>query len=164
MRAVKIREKTGRKDRRRCNEGFRVIKPCDARFWALPKRINKIAEIIVDREIIQRTLGIIPWYSFPASNSEGANYFFFYVRFLFCLIFLLLSSVDKKICIGYIFLLLTCHFLGLVRKISGITDPDNSPDIIFRLVLSVLHFSFNIKLCNYHHFFSCLLILMCSEE
>ena len=28
------------------------------------------------REIIQRKLAIIPWHSFAASNSEGANYFF----------------------------------------------------------------------------------------
>ena len=28
------------------------------------------------REIIQRTLAIIPWHSFAASNSEGTNYFF----------------------------------------------------------------------------------------
>ena len=28
------------------------------------------------REIIQRTLAIIPWHSFAASNSEEPNYFF----------------------------------------------------------------------------------------
>ena len=54
---------------------------CDVRVWVLPKRQNKMAErgqtlYWIVREIIQRTLAIIPWHSFAASNSEGANYFF----------------------------------------------------------------------------------------
>ena len=32
----------------------------DARVWALSKRQNKMADILVDRQIIQRTLNIIP--------------------------------------------------------------------------------------------------------
>ena len=88
------------------------------------------------REIIQRKLAIIPWHSFAASKSEGANYFFsrsFSVLFNF--------SSANNICIEYsstsVTSLLT--FRDLVRKWHH--NSDDSTDIIFKTILSVLHFS-----------------------
>ena len=52
---------------------------CDARVCALPKRQNKMAGIILDRQRdypanVSHYPG--PWHSFAASNSEGINNFF----------------------------------------------------------------------------------------
>ena len=97
------------------------------------------------REIIQRTLVIIPWHSFAASNSEGKNYFS-HVRFLFCSIF----PPRTNICIEYSSTSVTSvlTFRDLVRKWHH--NSVDSTDIIFRLILSVLYFSL-ISSCVIHH-------------
>ena len=66
------------------------------------------------REIIQRTLAIIQWHSFAASNSEGTKYFFSR-SFQFCSIF----PPRTNICIEYSSTSVTCilkKFVTLVRE------------------------------------------------
>ena len=82
-----------------------------------------------------RTLAIIPWHSFAASNSEGTNYFF---SLSFSVLFNFLPQQTLNICIEYIFQRNWHH------------NPDDSTDIIFRLILSVLPFSL-ISSCVIHH-------------
>ena len=82
------------------------------------------------REIIQRTLAIILWNSFAASNSERTNYFF---SRSFSVLFNFSTSV-------------TCIKISWLGKKMH-HNSDDSSDIIFRLILSVL-LQFNIKLCN----------------
>ena len=96
------------------------------------------------REIIQRTLAIIPWHSFAASNSEGTNYFFsrsFSVLFNF--------PPRTNICIEYSSTSVTSvlTFRDLVRKWHQ--NSDDSTDIIFKILLSVPHFSL-ISSCVIH--------------
>ena len=96
------------------------------------------------REIIQWTLAIIPWHSFGASNSEGTNYFFsrsFSVLFNF-------FPPRTNLCIEYSSTSVTCKFRDLVRKWHH--NSDDSTDIIFRLILSVLYFSL-LSSCVIHH-------------
>ena len=88
------------------------------------------------REIIQRTLAIIPWHSFAESNSEGPNYFFSRSCPLF---FFLTFPTRTNICIEYSSTSVTSKFRDWVRKWHH--NPDDRTDIIFRLILSVLHFS-----------------------
>ena len=96
------------------------------------------------REVIQRTLAIIPWHSFAASSSEGTNYFS-HVRFLFCL----LLFPREQISVLKIFSTsVTSKFLDLVRKWHH--NPDANTDIIFRLISSVFLFSLKSN-CVTHH-------------
>ena len=87
------------------------------------------------REIIQRTLAIIPWYSFAASNSDGKKYFF--LTFVFCFV---QFFHRKQISVW--------KFRDLVRKWPH--NSDDSTDIIFRLILLVLYFSL-ISSCVIHN-------------
>ena len=103
------------------------------------------ADIIIwtVRKIILRTLAIIPWHSFAASNIEG-TIIFSHVRFLFSLIF----PPRTNICIEYSSTSVTCKFRDLVRKWHH--NSDDSTEIIFRLILSVLYFSL-LSSCVIHH-------------
>ena len=67
-----------------------------------------------------------------------------HVRFVFSLIF----PPTRNICIAYSSTSLTCKFRDLVRKWHH--NSDDSTDIIFRLILSVLYFSL-ISSCVIHH-------------
>ena len=90
------------------------------------------------------TLAIIPWHSFAASNSEGKNSFFAR-SFSVCSIF----PPRTNICIEYSSTSVTCiKFRDLVRKWHH--NSDDSTDIIFRQILSVLYFSL-ISSCVIHH-------------
>ena len=100
------------------------------------------------REIIQRTLAIIPWHSFAASNSEGTNYFFsrpFSVLFNF-------SPVNK-----YLFWIWfrptawpVLKFRDVVRKWHHNSDNTTDTRLIIYYILSVLYFNL-ISSCVIHH-------------
>ena len=97
------------------------------------------------REIIQRTLAIIPWHSFTASSSEGTNYFF--LTFVFCFVqFFPREQISVLNIVPPPWPVL--KFRDLVRKWHH--NSDDSTDIIFRLILSVLYFSL-ISSCVIHH-------------
>ena len=97
------------------------------------------------REIIQWTLAIIPWRSFAASNSEGTNWFF---SRSFSVLFNFLPPRTNWSVLNIFSTSVTCKFLNLVRKWHH--NPDDSTDITFRLILSVLLFSL-IWSCVIHH-------------
>ena len=119
---------------------------CDARVWVLYRRDKTRWRTLYGtvREIIQRTLAIIPWHSFAASNSEGTNYFFF--SFVFC--FVQFFPPRTNICIEYSSTFVTSKFRDLLRKWHH--NSDDRTDIIVRLILSVLYFSL-LSSCVIHH-------------
>ena len=50
---------------------------CDARVWVLPKRLNNMADIILDRQRdYPADVSHYPVAFISASNSEGTNYVF----------------------------------------------------------------------------------------
>ena len=95
------------------------------------------------REIIQRTLAVIPWHSFAARNK------LFFLMFVFCFVefFSPANKYPYKSVLNIFSTSVTCNFLDLVRK--WYHNPDDSTDIIFRLLLSVLPFSL-ISSCVVH--------------
>ena len=99
--------------------------------------------ILTVRKIIQRTLAIIPWHSLLQAILKE-QIILSHVRFLFFLIF----PPTTNICIAYSSTFVTCKFRDLVRKWHH--NSDDSTDIIFRLILSVLYFSL-ISSCVIHH-------------
>ena len=79
---------------------------------------------------------IIPRHSFAASNSERTNYFF---SRSFSVLFYFLPPRTNIYVLNIFSTSVTCNFLDLVRKWHH--HSDDSTDIIFRLILSVLPFS-----------------------
>ena len=120
---------------------------CDARVWVLPKRQNKMADIILDRQRdYPAKVSHYPVAFICCKQQRRNKLFFCHVRFLFFSIF----PPRTNICIEYSSTSVTSVLTirDLVRKWHH--NSDDSTDIIFKIILSVLYFSL-ISSCAIHH-------------